>query len=612
MNATPIAAPADRRPCSPCSATAGTTRPSRPLAIGGAGGPRAARPDLLAEPPALRPRLVDRRELQPRVPRPADQPLLRQPGRRSAGRSPVRSGVGLGLALLVGRDARAGWPRSSIPVGDRRRPRPSCSAWRASARCSRGSTALRRYWFAIVFLVFMVPLPVALYATIASPLQLLVSQVATVGAERDGRPRALRGEHDDPARRRPDVRGRGVQRDAAVDRVPRPDGGGGLPRRRGRPGIASRVVASAVPIAMTANVARVILTGYIMYFFNPKYASGAYHTRRRAADDGLRPARCSRRRVLGPRPDRRADRVATARRERPAGGRRPDVAEPTWSSRPSSRASAATVTDPERRDRAMTTMSPMRRVVLCGVLLAFGLRRAGRPGGADADRAAAARGARWRRSRWSWATGSAATSRSTPTILDESQATTTSTAVYETGRAPGVGSGSGSTTRRRGLTCGIRPRSACRRGAGPRSSRSAGCSPIAAARRRGRCRSPGWATRKVNWSRASGSGTTSSARAGWSSTSGACRSPAGAATAGRPAGSGMTVEVFCPGETDPDGEALQRLRRPPARGPRADPARGPGRVLHPVTPRVDRRRVGTARPEPDAGLGPTRRREDRP
>ena len=38
------------------------------------------------------------------------------------------------------------------------------------------------------------------------------------------------------------------------------------------------VVASAVPIAMTANIARVMLTGYIMYFVNPQYASGTFHT----------------------------------------------------------------------------------------------------------------------------------------------------------------------------------------------------------------------------------------------------------------------------------------------------------------------------------------------
>ena len=38
------------------------------------------------------------------------------------------------------------------------------------------------------------------------------------------------------------------------------------------------VVRSALPIALTANIARVVLTGYIMHFVNPQYASGAYHT----------------------------------------------------------------------------------------------------------------------------------------------------------------------------------------------------------------------------------------------------------------------------------------------------------------------------------------------
>ena len=43
-----------------------------------------------------------------------------------------------------------------------------------------GTDALRRYGFAIFFLVFMVPLPIALYAKIASPLQLMASQAATI------------------------------------------------------------------------------------------------------------------------------------------------------------------------------------------------------------------------------------------------------------------------------------------------------------------------------------------------------------------------------------------------------------------------------------------------
>jgi hypothetical protein len=37
-------------------------------------------------------------------------------------------------------------------------------------------------------------------------------------------------------------------------------------------------VLSAIPIALTANIARVVLTGYIMHFVNPSYASGTFHT----------------------------------------------------------------------------------------------------------------------------------------------------------------------------------------------------------------------------------------------------------------------------------------------------------------------------------------------
>jgi exosortase/archaeosortase family protein len=38
------------------------------------------------------------------------------------------------------------------------------------------------------------------------------------------------------------------------------------------------IVLAALPIALTANVARIVLTGYIMFYVNPEYASGAYHT----------------------------------------------------------------------------------------------------------------------------------------------------------------------------------------------------------------------------------------------------------------------------------------------------------------------------------------------
>ncbi len=38
------------------------------------------------------------------------------------------------------------------------------------------------------------------------------------------------------------------------------------------------VVVSALPIALSANIARVMLTGYIMHFINPQFALGTYHT----------------------------------------------------------------------------------------------------------------------------------------------------------------------------------------------------------------------------------------------------------------------------------------------------------------------------------------------
>ncbi len=51
-----------------------------------------------------------------------------------------------------------------------------------------GTTALRRYWFGFFFLIFMVPLPVALYSKIASPLQLLASRVASTVMNATGVP----------------------------------------------------------------------------------------------------------------------------------------------------------------------------------------------------------------------------------------------------------------------------------------------------------------------------------------------------------------------------------------------------------------------------------------
>ncbi len=140
-----------------------------------------------------------------------------------------------------------------------------------------GTDVLRRYWFAFFFLIFMVPLPVALYARIASPLQLMVSQIATEVLNATGVPVLREGNMM--------TLPRGVRMFVA-------EACSGMRQLTGflaltvavaylsmRPAwYRLAVIVSAVPIAMTANVARVVLTGNIMHWVNPEYASGAYHT----------------------------------------------------------------------------------------------------------------------------------------------------------------------------------------------------------------------------------------------------------------------------------------------------------------------------------------------
>ena len=50
------------------------------------------------------------------------------------------------------------------------------------------------------------------------------------------------------------------------------------------------IIVSAVPIALTANITRVLLTGYIMHFCNPEFAAGDVPHGRGTAHDGVRPA----------------------------------------------------------------------------------------------------------------------------------------------------------------------------------------------------------------------------------------------------------------------------------------------------------------------------------
>lgn len=139
-----------------------------------------------------------------------------------------------------------------------------------------GAAALRRYWFAFFFLIFMVPLPIAMYSRIASPLQLLASRLASTVMNLTGVPVLCEGN-------RMTLPG-GVQMFVA-------EACSGMRQMTGflaltaavayltvRPGWYKAIVLlAALPIALTANVARVVLTGYIMHFVNPAYASGTYH-----------------------------------------------------------------------------------------------------------------------------------------------------------------------------------------------------------------------------------------------------------------------------------------------------------------------------------------------
>ncbi|QEH31699.1 Transmembrane exosortase (Exosortase_EpsH) [Aquisphaera giovannonii] len=140
-----------------------------------------------------------------------------------------------------------------------------------------GSAALRRYWFPFFFLLFMVPLPIALYTRVASPLQLMASQMASAVMNLTGLPVLCEGNHMTlPG---------GVQMFVA-------EACSGMRQMTGFLALATAVaylttkpgwyravvVLAALPIALTANVARIVLTGYVMHYVNPQYASGAYHT----------------------------------------------------------------------------------------------------------------------------------------------------------------------------------------------------------------------------------------------------------------------------------------------------------------------------------------------
>jgi len=195
----------------------------------------------------------------------------------AARRGPVacRSGVVLGSALVA---MALGIKLATIVV-----PFPAASDYglilAMAGTCSilAGAAALRRYWFAFFFLAFMVPLPVAFYSAIANPLQLTVSQLATsmlntisIPALCEGNLITLPGGNQlfvaEACSGMRQLTGFLALTTAWAYLSARPTWHRAL------------LVASSIPIAMTANVVRVTLTGVVSHCLDPKYASGTFHT----------------------------------------------------------------------------------------------------------------------------------------------------------------------------------------------------------------------------------------------------------------------------------------------------------------------------------------------
>jgi exosortase len=191
------------------------------------------------------------------------------------GPTAVRSGVGLGITLLVA--AILGRVVTTIvPVGI-----ISDLAFLLGlagiVALTAGREALRRYGFALGFLVFMVPLPIALYTAIASPLQLLVSRLGGALLMLCGIPVLVQGNMMTlPG----DVQMFVAEACSGMRQLT-----GFLALTTAVAYLSARpawyralLVASSIPIALTANVLRVTLTGLIMYHLNPELAMGRFHT----------------------------------------------------------------------------------------------------------------------------------------------------------------------------------------------------------------------------------------------------------------------------------------------------------------------------------------------
>lgn len=183
--------------------------------------------------------------------------------------------VGLGLAMLI--------PALLVNLATVIVPVPFiadlCLLIAIAAVCTilLGREATRRFAFAIGFLVFMVPLPVALYATVASPLQLTVSRISSVLLGFVGVPVLCKGNLitlpgdiqmfvAEACSGMRQLTGFLALTTAVVYMTQRPVWHRAI------------LILSSVPIAMTANVVRVTSTGCIMYYGDPSWTEGVLHT----------------------------------------------------------------------------------------------------------------------------------------------------------------------------------------------------------------------------------------------------------------------------------------------------------------------------------------------
>jgi exosortase len=139
-----------------------------------------------------------------------------------------------------------------------------------------GRGVLRRYRFALAFLAFMVPLPIALYSAIAAPLQLVVSRAGASVLNVLGIPVLCEGNMMTLPN---DIHMFVAEACSGMRQLT-----GFLALTTAVAALSGRpiwfraiVVGSSVPIAMFANVLRVVLTGWIMTV-RPEFALGVFHT----------------------------------------------------------------------------------------------------------------------------------------------------------------------------------------------------------------------------------------------------------------------------------------------------------------------------------------------